>query len=709
MQALAVFALWLLRAASWRRPSFSSGTVRMLVGKDRTRQGIVVSDMFFRLFLCLLLFAVTASSQIRWTPPPRTIDPPSVTIAVSPDGYTLALARSSGGSIKRFGRIELWDTVSGELQRTITGFDGPIWSMTFSKDGGSLITVSTEFRESKIQSSVKKRDDKVVAELKWWDTQSGEFVKRLSLGEEGISSVEASWSPAGDVLAVVERYSHRQVAPPLDERGAISQRITTPGWMFIEELNLRLLNANTGERRVKVEGGDQTYHAQIAFMARLEHPVFSPDGRLLAAVSGEDVVLWNVDTGRKLLTLRKLNGIPSALAFSPDGRLLAVAAVKGRMPEGNSELTVWEVPTGKSVNRLKGNNDSVSSLRFIAEGRALLIGSLQYHPEGAMGTVKVWDLRENRLGRYDVHEGNAVSSLIHLPDRRAVILQSGSDVELRDVKSWNVIYTFEPLDTDESESMRRSRFLMSANRALAVAFSSDGTTVSADLPGEGIRSWDSRTGGVKNRIPRQQTSDDVIATSSNGDFIVEATAKEVRLVDLINGDKKVLPLKAPGPISAIALSRDGRSLVTADDTGEIEIWDANTGQLKKSLQAEQEITALTIDTSGHFLAAARADHSIGVWNMTSGALQIELKKHQDVINALAFSPDGNTLASGGDDRTAILWEIPSGKAKRTLKGHDVTVTSLAFSPDGLLLASGSGNAAVVLWNVTTGKLDRILR
>jgi WD40 repeat protein len=86
-----------------------------------------------------------------------------------------------------------------------------------------------------------------------------------------------------------------------------------------------------------------------------------------------------------------------------------------------------------------------------------------------------------------------------------------------------------------------------------------------------------------------------------------------------------------------------------------------------------------------------------------------LKKHQDVINALAFSPDGNTLASGGDDRTAILWEIPSGKVKRTLKGHDVTVTSLAFSPDGLLLASGSGNAAVVLWNVTTGKLDRILR
>ena len=90
-------------------------------------------------------------------------------------------------------------------------------------------------------------------------------------------------------------------------------------------------------------------------------------------------------------------------------------------------------------------------------------------------------------------------------------------------------------------------------------------------------------------------------------------------------------------------------------------------------------------------------------------MQGELRKHQDVINAVAFSPDGRMLASGGDDRTAMLWEVSSGKHKRTVKGHDVTVTSLAFSPDGRLLATGSGNASVVLWDVSTGKLDRILR
>jgi WD40 repeat protein len=233
-------------------------------------------------------------------------------------------------------------------------------------------------------------------------------------------------------------------------------------------------------------------------------------------------------------------------------------------------------------------------------------------------------------------------------------------------------------------------------------------TVSAELPGEGIRSGDRRTGGVRNRIPRE-ASDEVIATSSNGDFIAEVTRKELRLVNLASGAHKVIPLWLPNHVTAIGLSRDGRSLVTADDVGDIRIWDLNSGQLKKMWETGQEITALAIDASGQLLAAARADHSIQLWNVTTGPMQVELRKHQDVINALAFSPDGKTIASGGDDRTAILWDVATGKVKRTLKDHDMTVTSLAFSSDGLLLASATGNASVVLWNVPTGKVERILR
>jgi WD40 repeat protein len=659
-------------------------------------------------FLFGFLLVTTASAQSRG-PLSERHRPSDATVAVSPDGFTVAVARSSGGAAKRFGRVDLWDTRSGELLRTINGFDGPIWSMTFSKDGRLLLTVSTEFRDSKIQVSVKERQEKVFAELKWWDVQSGEFVKKLPLGEEGITSVEGTWSPDGNVFALVERYVKRQLTQI--SLPGLNPQVSVPGYEMIEEVNLKLLDAQTGQRRVKVEDVDKTFYGRLIWLfGRLAEPVFSPDGKTLAAIFGEDVILWNVETGKKLRSIKKLEGWPSAITFSPDNRLVAIASLKGAMPGGESEISVWEVASGKSVNRLKGKNDAISCLQFVVRGQALLIGSLEYKPGLAMGTVKLWDMRDNLLKSANIHEGKAVSSFTLVHNQQAVVLQSGSEVEVRDARTWEVIHSFESSEDDKSEAMRKSRFILTANRAVGVAFSRDGTTVSAEIPGEGNRRWDARTGGVRNYIPRAQSSDDaVLAFSSDGDFVVESTAEGVRLRDLLNGTTRQIPLQTDDAASALALSPDNHTLLTADDSGVVHLWDIETGKSRKALPTGQQITAVAIDASGQLLATARADRSIVVWDLKTNAIRSEFRKHEDVINALAFSPDGRTLASGGDDRTAILWDLTSGKAKRTLKGHDLTVTSLAFSPDGLTLATGSGNAAVILWNITTGKLDRILR
>lgn len=177
-----------------------------------------------------------------------------------------------------------------------------VWSMTFSKDGKSVITISTEYRDSKIQSSVRKPSETVRAELTWWDTQSGEFLKRLPLGEEGIWSVEASWSPTGDLLALVEHYGRGHYAS-IEDRGAFSKPGVTSRWANAQEVHLKLLDAQSGERRVKVESGDQTYYDRVTYLGRRAHAVFSKDGKLLAAVLGNDVRVWNVESGKKLQTI----------------------------------------------------------------------------------------------------------------------------------------------------------------------------------------------------------------------------------------------------------------------------------------------------------------------------------------------------------------------------------------------------------------------
>src|SRR6185369_13230218 len=247
-------------------------------------------------------------------------------------------------------------------------------------------------------------------------------------------------------------------------------------WVNTVELKLGLFDTRSLERRNKIEGGQQTVFGEAASFARLAHPVFSSDGELLAAVDGTDVKLWKVDSGKKFRTIKEFNGDPTAIAFSPDGQLVAVAAVKGRMPGGKSEIIVVEVATGKLVNKLNGLNDAVACLRFAEQGRTLLVGTLQYEAERAVGTVKIWQLVNNRLFRFDVNEGKTVSSMMVIPNTRSILLQSGSDVELRDLQTWHVIHSFDPPASDESESMRRSQFLVSANSASEVAFGSDGIT-----------------------------------------------------------------------------------------------------------------------------------------------------------------------------------------------------------------------------------------
>lgn len=662
--------------------------------------------MFFRLFLCILLFGVGASAQPTRLPTVKA-NKPAVKVAGSPDGLVIAIARVSGGSANYFGRVELFDSLTGKLQRTITGFDGPIWSLNFSRDGKSLVTLSTEHREKKPQAEVKDRKEKIYAELKWWNAQTGEFIRKVSVAEEGVLSVEAAWSPNGDVLALVERYARLQLSQ-LSRFGSYNRATVTGDYEHLWEVDLKLLDAQTGQRRVKVDDAFRSFEGFHGLVyARLQHPVISPDGKMVAAVLGEAVTLWSVVTGKKLLTLKKVQGVPAAITFSPDSRTLAVASTKGSMPGGESELTVWEVPSGREVHRLKGKNDEISSLQFAAQGRWLLIGSLQYESTGSTGTVKLWDLRENRLGKLNVRDGKPVSSLILLADQ-SVVLQSGEDVELWDAQTWEVKHSFAPAEDFADESIRRSKYLLTAKRAGAVAFSRDGMTVSAEIPGEGLRRWDSRTGGVKEKVENDRATEAAVAMSANGDFRAADTGKGVRVENLVRGTSEEIKFSGAGPISALALSREGELLAVASDR-EITVVQVSGQAPAITLRADQEITALALDRAGQLLAVAHADRSIAFWNLRTRSMQGDLRKHGDVINALAFSPDGRMLASGGDDRTAILWEVATGKSKRTLKGHDVTVTSLAFSPDGRLLASGSGNAAVVLWDVASGKLDRILR
>src|SRR5262245_37540244 len=67
-------------------------------------------------------------------------------IAFSSDSRLLAIAR---GMIDD-NCVDLWNTETGVLLRTISGFDGPVWSVAFSPDGKTLLTTSSGLHQIRI-------------------------------------------------------------------------------------------------------------------------------------------------------------------------------------------------------------------------------------------------------------------------------------------------------------------------------------------------------------------------------------------------------------------------------------------------------------------------------------------------------------------------------------------------------------------------------
>lgn len=674
-------------------------------------------------------------------------------LCFSPDGRTLAIARGDSEPVQRFGRIELWNADTLELRHVIKGFDGPVRSISFSPDGHTLISSSTEFRSPRLRQEALSRDGSSVGELKWWDTRTGELKQKQVISRESVQSIRAIQSPDGTQLAIAETVwqpFHIFTVPTVGRADPnlylMDRRLSYfPEWSF--KVNMKLVDAQTGELRFKLG------------MHQSGPTSFSPDGHLLAVANGKEVKLWNSQTGKEVRKLKSLRGSANAVAFSRDGRLLAVASTRYERENaedvikiiGFSEVKLFDVSSGKLMLTIK-DVGAVNTLAFNQNGRILIVGGVLSEEKGEIAGMKFFDLQTGNVSelRTGVGYKEAVDSLVLNHHGELLAFRSGpATVKLLDTRTGTVKQTWDADSVGDAVERPTSRFLLSVSRVLAVAFSADGTTVVGESDRGEIKSWDYRTGEIKRQLNLEQNEALLVAASTDGASFAEVSQGKLFVWDANSVAKRMVPLPdlsavsalavsatgqllavgsgnevtllsgtgqvfkkltgREGSVSSLAFSYDGRTVAATDENGSITIWDVSSGSIERALMGLNEITVLVFSPNGQTLATAAADNTISLWNLRTGVLQGKFQKHDATINALAFSPDGQFLASGGDDRKIVLWEVATGKSKRTFKGHEQTVASLAFSPDGQLLASGSGNASVVLWEVGSGKLNRVLR
>jgi len=166
-------------------------------------------------------------------------------------------------------------------------------------------------------------------------------------------------------------------------------------------------------------------------------------------------------------------------------------------------------------------------------------------------------------------------------------------------------------------------------------------------------------------------------------------------------------------VNSLAFSSDGKILVSGALDGAIKIWNWHKQELLKTFNRPAPsqlipslvswfdssvggIWAVAISPDGKIIASGGSDQPINLWDADTGKLLRTLTEHSGSIYTVAFSPDGKTFASGGDDHKIRIWEFQTGKLLETLE-HLGPVQSIGFSPDGQTLVSGSADATVKIW------------
>ena len=201
-----------------------------------------------------------------------------------------------------------------------------------------------------------------------------------------------------------------------------------------------------------------------------------------------------------------------------------------------------------------------------------------------------------------------------------------------------------------------------------------------------------------------------IALSPDGRTLVSGGLDDrIMLWDLTTGERLGILTGHSKPINCLATSPDGKTLISCSDDDTIKIWQLPNGAMLRSLAGHsRDVNSVAISPDGQVFASGSEDRTVCVWRTRTGELLQSFTDLAGMVRSVAISPNSQILASGGLDNQIKLWNLHTGHLVRTLSGHTNSVMSIAISPDGQTLASSSKDKTIKLWNPNTGAVIRTL-
>lgn len=195
-----------------------------------------------------------------------------------------------------------------------------------------------------------------------------------------------------------------------------------------------------------------------------------------------------------------------------------------------------------------------------------------------------------------------------------------------------------------------------------------------------------------------------ITFAHNGGSMLSQDGTGQVIVWNLNSGTKRFTLAGGGAILSAFYNTDDSLIITAGVDNRVRVWKANDGTLINTAQGEASgVTAVASTADGGTLALGNNDGFIAIWRPSDGrtpTFSVQGEKGR-LIRALAFATDGKTFVSIASDNVVRIWDASDGTPKRQLTGF-TQPTQVAFSGDGLLMAVADGTT-IHLYDTTDFK------
>lgn len=469
------------------------------------------------------------------------------------------------------------------------------------------------------------------------------------------------------------------------------RRLATASW----DGTARVWDLESGRSLVTFDGGD----------ANLVSVAFSPDGTHLAT-AGATIRVWDATSGAALGTLDGHRSRVSGIVFSPDGRLLASAG-------WDRSIRLWNLGTFKEAGTFEGHTKRVNAIAFASDGRHLASGSLD-------GTARVWNV-ETRRGEILTNEPqNGVESVAFSRDGSHLAVAGW----LEAVQVWSV-------------AGRRVVAELRGHHAMvsSTAFSPDGRSlITGGLDGT-ARIWDIATGTQRQSVTvNDGRAVSAVRFAGASSFLTGGKNNAAELWDT-NVDQQADVIRAhDAPVSSLSFSPDGRTLATGSWDGTAKLWEVETATPKVHMRHHPgRVQHVAFSHDGRMFTTSGSDQGMEVWDPSNGlrittlptawnplffpdsrrmiskvAAAVQIWETDGWNEAhrwpadlewgmRAISPDGSLIVVARHDGVIRVWDAATLQLRHSLNDHTDAVASVMFSRDGHLMASGSLDGTIKLW------------